>query len=339
MSEDLTSLHRPVMLERVVGLLAPAAQAPDSLVVDATLGIGGHAEALLAACPAARLLGIDRDADALALAAERLAGFVDRVTLVQATSDQLPAVAAERGIERVHAVLLDLGVSSIQLDRPERGFAYRADGPLDMRMDPSAGLSAAEVVATYDERDLSRILRDYGEERFAGRIARAIVAERESTPLTRTGQLADLVRAAIPAPARRTGGNPAKRTFQALRIEVNAELEVLHRTMDTALALLAVHGRMAVLAYHSLEDRIVKRGFVAGAHPPVPEMPPGFPVQPPAPRPTLRLLTKGAERPSEQELDDNPRASSARLRAVERLAAPPQDDGPGHHARTRRTAA
>jgi 16S rRNA (cytosine1402-N4)-methyltransferase len=317
MTSDPGRLHEPVMRERVVQLLAPALRRADSVLVDATLGMGGHAEALLAACPTARLIGIDRDPQALSLAAQRLAAFASRVELVHATSDTLVTVLQGLGLRVVNAVLLDLGVSSLQLDRPERGFAYAQDAELDMRMDQSAGITAAQLLAAADEAELARILRRYGEERFAARIAGAIVRERARAPITTSAQLVDLVRASIPAAARRTGGNPAKRTFQALRIAVNDELGVLSRTMGDALSVLDVGGRIVVLAYHSLEDRIVKRALAEQARS---TAPPGLPVELPEHAPRLRLLTRGAETASPEEVSANPRAASVRLRAAERIA-------------------
>ena len=314
--DDARDRHVPVQRDRCVALLAPALSAPGAVVVDGTLGMGGHSEALLAACPGAVLVGIDRDPQALDLAGRRLAPFGERVHLVHAVYDELPDVLRERRIGAVQGVLLDLGVSSLQLDEAARGFAYSVDAPLDMRMDPTTGRTAAEVLNTASVTDLTRILREYGEERFAKRIAEAVVRERATEPFTTSARLVDLVRACVPAATRRTGGNPAKRTFQALRIEVNEELAVLERTMPAAVDALAVGGRVVVLAYHSLEDRIVKRVLTAGA---TSTAPPGLPVDPPEHAPVLRLLTRGAETASEQEIADNPRAASVRLRAAERV--------------------
>jgi 16S rRNA (cytosine1402-N4)-methyltransferase len=309
----------PVLLERVVALLAPALAEPGSVLVDGTLGMGGHSEALLERCPRARLVGIDRDPEALELAGRRLAPFGDRVTLVHAVADRLPQVLAGLGLEHVQGVLLDLGVSSLQLDEESRGFAYAHDAPLDMRMDPTEGPTAAEVLNTYPLEELVRVLREYGEERFARRIAAAVVREREREPFARSGRLVDLVRAAVPAPARRTGGNPAKRTFQALRIEVNGELEVLERALPAAVGALAVGGRIVVESYQSLEDRIVKRVLAEGARSTTPV---DLPVELPQHAPELRLLTRGAETADEAETAANPRAASVRLRAAERVRPP-----------------
>ncbi len=310
--------HVPVLRDRCVALLAPALELPGAVVVDATLGMGGHSEALLRECPQALLIGIDRDPQALELAGRRLAEFGDRVRLVHAVYDELPRVLDDLGVPSVRGVLMDLGVSSLQLDETDRGFSYSVDAPLDMRMDGSTGITAAEVLNTYHAGDLVRVLRDYGEERFAKRIVSAIVRQREVTPFDTSARLVELVRDNVPAATRRTGGNPAKRTFQALRIEVNQELEVLQRAVPAAVAALAVGGRIAVLAYHSLEDRIVKQTFAAGARSTTPE---GLPVELADHAPRLRLLTRGAEIPDAAETASNPRAASARLRAVERIRA------------------
>lgn len=308
--------HVPVLRDRVVALLEPALRAAGSVVVDATVGMGGHAQALLHAYPTAVLIGIDRDHEALALAGERLAGFGDRVRLVHAVYDELPRVLADQGLASVQGVLLDLGVSSLQLDEDDRGFAYRVDAPLDMRMDQSQGLTAAEVLNSYDVDDLVRVLRDYGEERFARRIAATVVRERAAHPFTTSARLVQIVRASVPAATRTQGGNPAKRTFQALRIEVNGELAALTDAVPAAIEALAVGGRIAVLAYHSLEDRLVKQALAAGARSGTPQ---GLPVELPEHAPYLRLLTRGSEPPSDDEIDQNPRAASARLRAAERV--------------------
>jgi 16S rRNA (cytosine1402-N4)-methyltransferase len=311
-----TPAHIPVMLDRVLALLAPAVSRPDAVVVDATLGLGGHAEALLDAHPALRLVGLDRDPEALTRSGERLASYSSRTTLVHAVYDELPDVLSRLGLERVDGVLFDLGVSSMQLDRTDRGFSYAHDAPLDMRMDPTRGLTAADVVNGYPAAELARVLREYGEERFARRIADAVVRERSRHPLDSTARLADLVREAIPAATRRTGGNPAKRTFQALRIEVNGELAALERALPAAIEALAVGGRIAVLSYQSLEDRLVKRAFAPLA---VSTSPIDLPVDLPGHEPQLRLLTRGAELPTDEEVERNPRSAPARLRAAERL--------------------
>ncbi|HEU0132242.1 MAG TPA: 16S rRNA (cytosine(1402)-N(4))-methyltransferase RsmH [Mycobacteriales bacterium] len=305
--------HVPVLLDRCVALLAPAAT-PDGVLVDATLGLGGHTEALLGATPGTRVLGLDRDPEALRRSAERLAPYGARVTFAHAVYDRLPDVLAKQGVERVDGVLFDLGVSSLQLDEAARGFSYAHDAPLDMRMDPTGGTTAAEVVNAYPYDALVRILREYGEERFATRVARAIV---DGRPWTTTAPLAETVRNAIPAATRRHGGHPAKRTFQALRIEVNGELATLARALPAAVAALRVGGRLVVLAYHSLEDRTVKRAFAEWLRGCV--CPPDLPFCACGREPELRLLVHGAEQPTEAEVAANPRAASARLRAVERI--------------------
>ncbi len=316
---DAAQRHVPVLRDRVVELLEPALAAEGSVCVDATLGMGGHAEALLDRCPAARVIGLDRDVDALTLARERLLRFGDRFVGVHAVYDDIAHVLAEQADGTARGILFDLGVSSLQLDEVERGFAYRHDAPLDMRMDQSSGPTAADVLNTYPHGDLARILRTYGEERFAGRIASAIVRERDREPFTTSGRLVEVLRSAVPAASQRSGGHPAKRTFQALRIEVNGELEVWERAVEAAIDVLAPGGRIAVLSYHSLEDRITKQAFAAGARS---RTPAGMPVELPGHAAYLRLLTRGAEVPDEQEQHTNPRSASARLRAAERLAAP-----------------
>lgn len=340
---DAASRHVPVLLQRCLDLLAPALQAPGAVMVDATLGMGGHTEGVLSAFAGVRVIGIDRDPEALRLAGARLERFGDRFTPVHAVYDEIPDVLDRLGLDAVQGVLMDLGVSSLQLDEAERGFSYAQDAPLDMRMDPTRGPTAADVLNTYDEADLTRVLREYGEERFAGRIARRIVQARAVAPVTRSGELVDLVRAGIPAAARQTGGNPAKRTFQALRIEVNDELGALGRAVPAAVEALAVGGRIVVEAYQSLEDRLVKRTLAAGAEI---SAPPGLPVVPDTHRPYLRLLTRGAEEADAAEVARNPRSQSVRLRAAERLrptpdhlrGAPDAAVRPTRTSRPRRTA-
>jgi 16S rRNA (cytosine1402-N4)-methyltransferase len=308
--------HVPVLLDRVVALLAPALEREGAVLVDATLGLGGHTEAVLARFELARVVGIDRDTDALALAGARLAAYGDRFTGVHAVYDELPDVLASLGLDSVDAVLFDLGVSSMQLDVPERGFAYSVDAPLDMRMDGTVGLTAADVLNTYEVGELTRVLREYGEEKFAPKIARAVVREREREPFTSSARLVELLYAEIPAPARRTGGHPAKRTFQALRMEVNDELAVLRRAIPAAIDAISVGGRVVVESYHSLEDRLVKQAFVAATRSHVPV---DMPFIPEGHEPALRLVTRGAEKASPDEISENPRAASVRLRAIERI--------------------
>ncbi len=309
--------HVPVLLDRCVGLLAPALTGPDAVVVDCTLGMGGHAEALLARTPA-RLIGLDRDPEALRRSADRLAPYGERVTLVHAVYDALPSVLADLGLTSVQGILFDLGVSSLQLDEAARGFAYAQDAPLGMRMDPTVGQTAADVVNGYPGKDLARVLREYGDERFASRIADAIVRERTTAPLTSTARLAELVRDAIPAATRRTGGHPAKRTFQALRIEVNDELGVLRRAIPAALDALAVGGRIVVMSYQSLEDKIVKAALVARS---TSDVPVDLPFVPEGAQPELALIVRGSQQAGDDEIAANPRAQSVRLRAAERRRA------------------
>jgi 16S rRNA (cytosine1402-N4)-methyltransferase len=317
-----TPSHVPVLLDRVVALLAPALAHEGAVLVDCTLGLGGHTEAVLQRCAPTRVVGIDRDRAALALAGERLAPYGDRFTGVHAVYDELPEVLAELGLASVDAVLFDLGVSSMQLDVRERGFAYAEDAPLDMRMDSQRGQTAADVLNTYSAAELTRVLRDFGEEKFARKIARAVVRERETEPFTRSARLVELLYAEIPAPARRTGGHPAKRTFQALRMEVNDELAVLRRAIPAAIDAIGVGGRVVVESYHSLEDRLVKQAFTAATRSTVPH---DLPFVPEGSEPALRLVTRGSEKANAQEIDQNPRAASVRLRAIERVrpAGPP----------------
>ncbi|WP_125615610.1 16S rRNA (cytosine(1402)-N(4))-methyltransferase RsmH [Specibacter cremeus] len=313
--------HTPVLKDRCINLLAPAferavAEGRTPVVIDATLGMGGHSEAMLQRFDTLHLVGIDRDAEALGLAGARLAPFEARTDLVHAVYNEIPDVLADLGLDTVDGVLMDLGVSSLQLDERERGFAYSYDAPLDMRMDTSRGPTAADVVNTYAVEDLVRIIRTWGEEKFAGRIANRIVAARNTAPLHTTGELVEIIRNVVPAAAARTGGHPAKRTFQALRIEVNEELDVLEAAVPAAVDALALHGRAVVMSYHSLEDKIVKAVFAAGSRSSAPA---GFPVELEEHKPTLKRLTKGTEIPTDAEITENPRAASARLRAVEKI--------------------
>ena len=312
--------HIPVLLDRVLELLAPTVSLTRGrqVIVDATLGLGGHAEAMLERFPDLVVVGIDRDPEAIARSSDRLARFGDRVVLVNAVYDQIGEAIRGAGFTAVSGVLFDLGVSSLQLDVKERGFAYAQDAPLDMRMNPSSGLSAADVLNTYDERDLARVLWEYGEERFARKIARAVVEQRDSDPFDTSAPLVELVRRSIPAATRRTGGNPAKRTFQALRIEVNDELGAWRRALPAALDAITVGGRVVVLAYHSLEDRFAKRTFVAATSSSAPR---DLPVVPAEMAPKFTLVTRGAEQATPAEVAENPRAKSVRLRAIERVAA------------------
>ena len=307
---NLRDIHTPVLLDRCVELLAPALQADGAVLVDATLGMGGHSEALLERFPHIRLIGLDRDTDALRIAGERLARFRDRVTLVHTVYDEIGLHA-----QGASGILFDLGVSSLQLDEAERGFAYSKDAPLDMRMDQTRGVTAAEVIATYNEGNLRRIFERYGEEKLAGRYARFIIDARQKKPIERSGELVEILIAATPAAAQRAG-HPAKRVFQALRIEVNAELNVLADAIPAAMDSLAVHGRIVVMAYQSLEDRLVKQAFAAAS---ASTAPAGLPVELPEHAPRFKILTKGAELASDEERARNPRAIPVRLRAAEKL--------------------
>ena len=306
---NLRDIHTPVLLDRCVELLAPALQEDGAVLVDATLGMGGHSEALLERFPGIRLIGLDRDTDALKIAGERLARFRDRVTLVHTVYDEIGLHA-----QGAAGILFDLGVSSLQLDEAERGFAYSKDAPLDMRMDQTKGVTAAEVIATYSEGNLRRIFERYGEEKLAGRYARFIIDARQKQPITRSGELVDILVAATPAAAQRSG-HPAKRVFQALRIEVNAELNVLADAIPAAMDALAVGGRIVVMSYQSLEDRLVKQAFAAASSSTAPA---GLPVELPAHAPRFRILTKGAELAEDEERARHPRAIPVRLRGAEK---------------------
>lgn len=313
--DAIGQLHAPVLVDEVLDLLAPAFAGRESAVmVDGTLGMGGHTEAVLKAFPNVSVIGIDRDPQAIELASARLASFKDRFQAVRATYDQIDKVAADAGLDHVDAVLLDLGVSSLQLDDDERGFSYSRPAPLDMRMDQSSGQTAADILATWDATELTRVLKVFGEERFASRIASRIVETRASSPITNSVQLAELVRDAIPAATRRTGGHPAKRTFQALRIAVNDELTILEHAIPNALSVLRVGGRLVVEAYQSLEDRIVKNIFKQGSEL---DVPPDLPIIPEGLEPPLELVTRKAIQADDDAVAENPRAQSVRLRAVQ----------------------
>ncbi|MQA99521.1 MAG: 16S rRNA (cytosine(1402)-N(4))-methyltransferase RsmH [Actinobacteria bacterium] len=307
--------HIPALLGRVVELLVPALE-HGGVVVDGTLGSGGHARAILERSPRAQLVGIDRDPGALETARANLRPYQERVRLVRDNFESIPSVLERLGVEEVRGVILDLGVSSPQLDEAHRGFSFRGAGPLDMRMDPEQPLMASDVVNGYAQRDLAAVIRRYGEERFASRIAAAIVRNR---PIRDTTHLAEIVKGAIPAATRRTGGHPARRTFQALRLEVNRELEALESALPGAILSLAPGGRLVVISYHSLEDRITKRAFAEAARGCI--CPPDFPVCVCGAEAEVRVLTRRPIRPREQEVVDNPRASAAKLRAVEKLGA------------------
>lgn len=313
MAKQISELHVPVMLERTLEILGESLAQPGAVLVDCTLGLGGHSEAFLKAFPELHLVAIDRDPKAIALAQERLEQFDARTDFVNTTYDNIDEAIESLGIDKVDAILLDLGVSSMQLDERERGFAYSYEAPLDMRMNSSDTKTAADVVNGYSEEELARIFFEYGEERYSKAIAKEIVAVR---PLSTSTELAALIAKIVPFIPGKSHGHPAKRVFQALRIEVNAELEVLTRTMPRAIDSLKVGGRILVLSYHSLEDRIVKRALVAAANSSAPIE---LPIELPEHAPTLRLVVKGAEMASEEEISHNPRSASVRLRAAEKI--------------------
>lgn len=308
-------IHTPVMLERSIELLEPAVREPGAVLVDATLGLAGHAEAFLQRFPELTLVGLDRDLEALALAEERLKPFQGRVHLVHTVYDGIREAIAGLGIEEVNGVLFDLGVSSLQLDRVERGFSYSKDAPLDMRMDHTSELTAERILAEYSESELRRIFQEYGEEKLSARYAKAIVAARESRPFLRSAELVEVITAVTPVAVQRTG-HPAKRVFQALRIEVNQELAVLERAIPAALETITVGGRIVTMAYQSLEDRIVKKALAAASSSSAPA---GLPVELSEHKPLFKLLIRGAELASDEEKAENPRATPVRVRAAERL--------------------
>lgn len=313
---DPAQLHVPVLLNECLDMLAPAIEAPGAVLIDATLGMGGHTEAALTRFPQLTVFGIDRDPSAIALASKRLEAFGPRFRAFHTTYDKMDEVAAHAPSGMVDGILMDLGVSSLQLDQEDRGFSYSHDAPLDMRMNPQTGISAAQLLASASKEEITRILRVYGEEKFASKIAGRIVTTRESEPLTRTSQLAQIVRDCIPAPARRTGGNPAKRTFQALRIAVNDELTILEAALPAALAHLRVGGRIVIESYQSLEDRLVKDIFRRGA---TDQAPAGVPMIPEELQARLRLLTRGAQLADDTEKSHNPRSASVRLRGAQMI--------------------
>jgi 16S rRNA (cytosine1402-N4)-methyltransferase len=313
------ALHIPVALDRCIALLSPAIESSSNpVVLDATLGMGGHSKALLEKFPNLKIIAIDRDTSAIAIATKNLESVASRIQIVHAVYDEISQVLSGLGIKEIDGALFDLGVSSMQLDQADRGFAYSNDAPLDMRMDQSTGLSALDILNTYSFGELVRVIRNFGEEKFATKIADNIIKAREAKTLNTTKDLAELVKNSIPAPARRTGGNPAKRTFQALRIEVNQELEVLERALPQAIAALRLGGRLVVMSYQSLEDKIVKKSFtkVTGSHSPL-----GLPFDLPNSAASFRLLMNGSEGAGSQEIEVNARAQSMRLRALERVAA------------------
>ena len=309
-------LHEPVMLERTLELLSPALAKESAVLVDCTLGLGGHAEAFLKTFPNLTIVGIDRDSSALELATSRLAVFGDRLKPFHGTYDQIADALEQFGLVEADAILMDLGVSSMQIDSKDRGFAYSFDAPLDMRMDVESGLSAAALIAKSTEVELGRIFKEFGEERFAAKIAHALVARRQLEPIVSSKQLAEIVASVVPYIPGKSSGHPAKRVFQALRIAVNQELEILSRAVPAAIDALAVSGRLLVLAYHSLEDRIVKQAIAAAS---VSSAPVDLPFELPEHAPVLKLVVKGAEKASVEEIARNPRSASVRLRAAEKI--------------------
>lgn len=313
MNENISQIHTPVLLERCIELLAPALERDDALFVDATMGMGGHSEALLDRFSRVRVVGIDRDPHARAIAASRLSRFGDRVRIVAGTFDEIEHVLS--GEPRVDAILFDLGVSSLQLDKADRGFSYSQDAPLDMRMNPEEGVTAAEILSDYSEADLRELFYRFGDEKLAPRYARAIVAERQLRPIESSAHLVSILQDATPA-ALKNAGHPAKRVFQALRVEVNRELEVLERALPAALKILGLHGRIVIMSYQSLEDRLVKRVLAAAC---ASTAPAGLPQELPEHQPRFKLLVRGAEQASPEEQLRNPRSTSVRLRAAERI--------------------
>jgi 16S rRNA (cytosine1402-N4)-methyltransferase len=312
---NLDSIHEPVMLDRTLELLGPALSGPSAVLVDCTLGLGGHSEAFLKAFENLTIIGIDRDQSALALAAKRLAPFDERVKFFHGTYDQIAEAIAVNGYTEVAAILMDLGVSSMQIDNADRGFAYSFDAPLDMRMDTDSGITAAQLIATATEAELTRIFREYGEERFASKIASELVSIRGKTPIVSSKQLASIISTVVPFIPGKSSGHPAKRVFQALRIAVNEELEILENAVPAAIDALAVGGRLLVLSYHSLEDRIVKQAIVQAS---TSSAPVELPFELPEHAPVLKLVVKGAEKASLEEIASNPRSASVRLRAAEK---------------------
>ncbi len=319
MIQESNTEHVSVMRDECIELLSPAISThANPVVIDATLGLGGHTEALLNKFPHLVVIGIDRDTQAIEIATERLSRFGQRFISHHSIFDRISDVAKEHGYSHVQGILFDLGVSSLQLDNGDRGFSYAHDASLDMRMDKSQAKTAADIVNTYSPGELVRILRTYGEEKFATRIVESIVKERDKAPLNSTSHLATLVKNAIPAATRRTGGNPAKRTFQALRIETNDELGAITRAIPQALELLDIHARLVFMSFQSLEDRIVKNFFQEATTSGTPQ---GLPVEIAELAAKFALVFNGSQSPSGAEVEENSRAASVRLRAIERVAA------------------
>jgi 16S rRNA (cytosine1402-N4)-methyltransferase len=316
MNNSTSDLHRPVMLQRCMELLRSGITGDSPVVIDCTLGLGGHTEALLSEHHNLTVVGIDRDPAALALASKRLEPFGSRFIPVAATYDEIAEVLVEIGFAQVQGILMDLGVSSMQLDEAERGFSYAKDAPLDMRMDQASGETAAKLLSVLTEKELTKIFRDYGEERFAALIAKRIVSERATSKILTSSDLNKIVTAVVPMPPGRATGHPAKRIYQALRIAVNGELSGLEAALPQAIEALSVGAKLVVMSYHSLEDGIVKSAMQTAA---VSSTPIGMPMQLPGTSPALKVITRGVERATELELSQNPRAASARLRAAEKL--------------------
>lgn len=316
MNSSAADLHLPVMLDRCLELLRPGLLTTDPVVLDCTLGLGGHSQALLESSPNLRVIGIDRDPGAIGLAEQRLSSYGSRFSAHLAVYDQIPEVLASVGISKVNGVLLDLGVSSMQLDQKERGFSYSKDAALDMRMNQNTGATAADILSSYPEEELTGIFRRFGEERFANPIAKKIISERKLAPIQSSDQLNKIVISVVGSGSAKNTGHPAKRIYQALRIAVNDELGALERCLPHAIEALWPKGRIVVMSYHSLEDGLVKSALQAAA---ASSTPIELPFELPGTGPVLKIITKGVERASEQELRDNPRAASARLRAAEKL--------------------
>lgn len=315
MMDEIHFSHVPVLFQETVDGLSVK---EDGIYVDGTLGGAGHAsEVCRRLGPRGRFIGIDQDGDAIRVAGERLAPFGDKVTILRGNYEEMPELLQGLGIDHVDGIMLDLGVSSYQLDTAERGFTYREDVPLDMRMDQRQDKTARDIVNEYSEMELFRIIRDYGEDRFAKNIAKHIVAARAKAPIETTGELSEIIRGAIPAKIRATGGHPSKRTFQALRIELNRELEVLENSIDRMIQLLAPHGRLCIITFHSLEDRIVKNRFRTNENPCI--CPPDFPVCVCGRKPRGVVVTRKPILPGKEELEQNSRSASAKLRIFERI--------------------
>lgn len=314
MSEDIQFKHKSVLLEEVIEELDLK---PDGIYVDGTLGGAGHSSEMLRRAEIKKLIGIDQDPDAIKAASKKLEPYGERAVIVKSNYENIGEIIKSRNIDKVDGILLDLGVSSYQLDTPDRGFSYMSDAPLDMRMDTESVKTASDIINDYSEQELFKIIRDYGEDRFAKNIAKHIVAARSKKKIETTFELNEIIRASIPAKVRETGGHPSKRTFQAIRIELNRELEVLENSIGEMIDLLNDKGRLCIITFHSLEDRIVKAAFNTAERPCV--CPPGFPVCVCGRKSKGKHLTKKAILPTEEEMEENPRSKSAKLRVFERV--------------------